>query len=108
MDSDVTGFPVPDIPTSTRALEDVLDSEDGRNLAENLQRKMEELTERFKSMGPEERAKFQEQLAAKFQGSIEKLKKVVHEKVESSVRTKVYSQMAIQLVGWILLISFIG
>lgn len=106
--SDVTGFPVPDIPTSTQALHDILETDEGRMLADSLKRKMEDLSERYKSMGPEERAKFEQEFASKFQSSMDKLKRVVHEKLESKSQPLVYSQIALQVFGVILLISVIG
>lgn len=106
--NDVTGIPVPDIATSTQVLNDILETDEGKTLADNLKRKMEELSERYKSMGPEEREKFEKQFAAKFQSSMENLKRVVHEKVESSARTKVYSQMSIQVMGLIFFLGVIG
>lgn len=106
--NDVTGYPVPDIATSTQALEDVLESNEGKALADSLKRKMEELSERYKTMDADERARFEKDFAAKFQNSIEKLKRVLHEKVEDSVRTRVYSQTVLQLIGVVILLSVIG
>lgn len=106
--SDVTGFPVPDISTSTQALNDVLETEEGKHLADNLKQRMEELSERYKTMTPEERARFEKKFAEKFQLSMDNLKRVVHEKVESTARLQFYSQTAIQLFGVILLLGVIG
>lgn len=106
--SDVTGIPIPDIATSTDALKDVLESEEGSHLADDLKRKMQELNDRYKNMNDEERADFEKKIVAKFQQSIDGLKRAVHEKVESTVRTKVYSQLAVQVIGVALLIGVIG
>lgn len=62
---------MPDIDTSTQVLSDVLESEEGKSMADSLRRKMEELSERYKTMTPEERAKFEQKFAEKFQKSID-------------------------------------
>lgn len=108
MDNDVTGFPVPDISTSTKVLEDVLETEEAKWMADGLRRKMEELSEHYKTMTPEERARFEKKFAEKFQKSIDNLKRVVQEKVEESVAPRVYSQLAIQVFAIAFLIGVIG
>lgn len=103
-----TGFPAPDLTTSTNVLNEILETEEGRKMAGLLKDRMESLSERFKNLGPEEREKFQREFGAKFQDAMQNLKQVVQEKVGASVRTRVYTELGIQIFGVVLLISVIG
>lgn len=107
-DDDVTGFPAPDLTTTTNSLNEMLESEEGKHLAEKLKSKMEELSEKYRLMSPEDRGKFEKEFASKFQVSMDKLKRVVQEKVSTTVKAQIYSQIALQIFGVILLISVIG
>lgn len=113
MDSDdiIAGFPAPDLTTSTQALNEILETEEGRYLADNLKRKMEELSERYKEMGPADRAKFESEFASKFKDSMEKLKRVVQEKVATSSTHPTPSEeslIGLHVLGVIILISVFG
>lgn len=110
LNDDVTGIPLPDYETSTQALNDILETDEGHFLADKLKNRMQELSERYKSMGPEERAKFEKEIVAQFQGNIDKLRKVVTEKISQgpSVKAEAYSLVALQVFGVIVLISVIG
>lgn len=113
MDSDdiFAGSPAPDLTTSTQALNEILETEEGRYLADNLKRKMEELSERYREMGPEDRAKFESEFASKFKDSMEKLKRVVQEKVtatSSNPSGESQSLSGLHIFGVIVLISVFG
>lgn len=114
MDPRIVETQVPDLSSTTEALKEIMETEEGRNLAEELKVKMEALTEQYKEMTPEQRDRFEKEFSTKFKSSMDMLKKVVDEKIASMETEEQLNseesilQIALPVFGVILLISVIG
>lgn len=113
-----SGFPAPDLATTTAALNDILETEEARVLAANLKRKMEALSERYKEMNVEDREHFEKEFASRFQDSMEKLKRTIQEKVSTSTTQKIpqgessssetETGTGLQIIGFLIVAFLIG
>lgn len=94
--------------TATNALNDVMKTEEGRKMVANLREQLAKMGDKFKSMSPEEKEKFQKEFTAKFASSFDKLKGTVQEKVTQAVQRQIYLNLFIVLIVVLLVVGILG
>lgn len=104
--SAATTSPAPDLASATSALNEIMRTEEGRQLAGNLQEKMEALQKKFETLSAEDKERYQREFGAKFEKAIHNLKGVIQEKVHEAVQRRIVGTGALIVIVIIALVVF--